>query len=96
MFRYVLSDEAESDLTDLYIYSLENWGEAHADAYLGELYAVFTRLSENRLIGRERPELGDAIRSFPCGSYIVFYMPHEEGVAVVRVLHGSRDVDTPF
>lgn len=36
------------------------------------------------------------MRSFPVGRYIVFYMPLDDGVVVIRVLHGSRDIDAIF
>lgn len=32
------------------------------------------------------------IRGFP--NYIVFYLPTDNGIEVVRVLHGARDIDT--
>jgi plasmid stabilization system protein ParE len=30
------------------------------------------------------------LRSLPVGSYIVFYRPMEDGIIVIRVLHGAR------
>jgi toxin ParE1/3/4 len=55
-----------------------------------ELLAAFP------LIGRDRPELGPQIRSFPFDSYVVFYRPSDTGVVILRVLHGSRDVEVVF
>ena len=53
-------------------------------------------LAENPSMGRSRPEYGRGIRSFPIGNYVVFYRPTEEGVDVVRVVHGARDFTTMF
>jgi len=36
------------------------------------------------------------LRSLPVGNYLIFYMPVEDGIVVVRVLHGMRDVDALF
>lgn len=47
-------------------------------------------------MGRARPELGPAIRSFPIGKYVVFYEPIQDGIDVFRVLSGARDVDAVF
>jgi toxin ParE1/3/4 len=54
-------------------------------------------LAESPRMGRTRPELGPNLRSFPVGDYLIIY---EESTAdtieVVRVLHGSRDLETIF
>jgi toxin ParE1/3/4 len=42
--------------------------------------------------GRERPDLAPALRSFPVGNYVIFYQPVPEGIEVVRILHGARDI----
>jgi toxin ParE1/3/4 len=47
-------------------------------------------------MGRTRDELAAELRSFPVGRYVVFYMPLDDGVDVIRVLHGSRDIDAIF
>ena len=47
-------------------------------------------------IGRPRDALLAGLRSHPIGQYIVFYRPIPDGVEIVRVLHGARDVDAAF
>jgi len=47
-------------------------------------------------MGRWREELSPGLRSVPEGSYVVFYRPAEDGVQVVRVLHGARDIERIF
>ena len=37
-------------------------------------------------------KLGEEIRSFPVGNYVVFYKPLESGIEVVRVLSRYRDI----
>jgi len=36
------------------------------------------------------------MRSFPFGRYVIFYVPLEDGIDVVRVLHSARDIDAVF
>jgi toxin ParE1/3/4 len=48
------------------------------------------------MTGRARDELAPGVRSFPFGRYVVFYVPRNDGVDVVRVLHGARDIDAGF
>lgn len=47
-------------------------------------------------MGRARPELATGVRSFPFGRYVIFYAPLDDGIDVVRVLHGARDIDGIF
>ena len=67
-----------------------------ADAVLREFDAALQVLSDHPHAGRRRPELRPRIRSFPVGSYIIFYRPIRRGVELVRVLHGARDLRRVF
>ena len=43
--------------------------------------------------GTKRDQLRSGLRSFPVGSYMVFYLVIEKGIEIVRVLHGRRDIE---
>ncbi len=47
-------------------------------------------------LGESRDELAQDLWSFPVGSYLIFYLPLEDGADIVRVLHSSRDIKTLF
>ena len=49
-------------------------------------------LIQNPRAGRERPELQKHLRSFPVGSYVVFYIPLPGGIEIVRVMNGRQDI----
>jgi toxin ParE1/3/4 len=53
-------------------------------------------LADNPHAGEARPDLGTNVRGFPVGNYIIFYRPIENGIEVLRVLHGSRDIPRLF
>ncbi|MBK8538325.1 MAG: type II toxin-antitoxin system RelE/ParE family toxin [Candidatus Competibacteraceae bacterium] len=36
------------------------------------------------------------LRSQPVGNYLIFYFPLADGIGIIRVLHGSRDVEKPL
>lgn len=63
-----------------------------ADALIDTIDARARILADHPSMGRARPELDSAIRSYPVDSYILFYRPHTHGIELVRVLHASRDV----
>jgi toxin ParE1/3/4 len=43
-------------------------------------------------MGTPRDTLAPGLRSFPVGSYLVFYRVVPEGIEVARILHGARDL----
>jgi toxin ParE1/3/4 len=49
-------------------------------------------LLQSPLAGRERPDLCQGLRSFPVGSYVIFYIPLLDGIEVIRVLNGRQDI----
>jgi toxin ParE1/3/4 len=53
-------------------------------------------LAQFPYIGTSRDELMLALRSLPVGNYLIFYLPIPNGIEVVRVLPGMRDIDTFF
>jgi toxin ParE1/3/4 len=67
-----------------------------ADALLRDLDAALETLSNFPHAGRRRHELRPRLRSYPVGNYLVFYRPLRNGIELVRVLHGARDVRRIF
>jgi toxin ParE1/3/4 len=63
-----------------------------ADHVLDRIGEVLDMLMRNPLAGRQRPELARGLRSFPAGNYIVFYLPLDDGIEVVRILSGYLDI----
>jgi hypothetical protein len=55
-----------------------------------------TTLAQFPYIGTSRDELIPALRSLPVGNYLIFYRPIPDGIEVVRVLPGMRDIDAFF
>ncbi|MBL1278196.1 MAG: type II toxin-antitoxin system RelE/ParE family toxin [Ectothiorhodospiraceae bacterium] len=53
-------------------------------------FAEFTEISI------DRPELTADLRSFPVDRYVLYYRANTGGIELVRVLHGSRDINWVF
>ena len=47
-------------------------------------------------MGRKRDELALNVRSFPIDDYLIFYRAIEEGVEVLRVVSGYRNLRVLF
>jgi toxin ParE1/3/4 len=95
MSHFVISVEAQSDLEEIWLYAAEN-SENAADRLIDRLCQRFPTLARFPEMGRERSELATKLRSFPVGRYLVFYRPLDNGIEIVRVLHGAKDIDSLF
>jgi len=70
--------------------------ERAADDLLDHIGEILELLGQSPLLGRARSELRPGIRSFPVGDYVIFYKPRKDGVTVVRVLSGYRNLEFLF
>lgn len=95
MSKVILSELAESDLTDLWVYVAQDNLEA-ADHLVNEIYEKCSFLACSAKAGRLRPELDASIRSFAVGNYLIFYRETAGGIEVARVLHGRPDIPSIF
>ncbi len=83
---------AKSDLVEIWDYIADD-NEARADAFVDMIDQKLHALASNPGMGRARDELAEGLRSFPVGRYVIFYRPISNGIEIVRVLHGARDID---
>ena len=66
--------------------------------FLVVVEGALSKLSEMPLIGSPYETHDDALsglRKWPVlgfSNYLIFYIPFEEGIRVVRILHGARDL----
>lgn len=95
MNRYRLSQQAEKDLEDIWIY-LAQQDEIGADRQVARLLDRFPMLAQFPNMGLQRNELLTGLRSFPIKPYIIFYIILPERVEIVRILHQSRDIEGKF
>ena len=94
MARIVRRPRARQDLVEIWRYIAGDAGEPRADKYLRRLNDVITYLAQQPLMGRVRPEIQEeGIRSFAAESHVVFYIALADGIELVRVNHGSQDLE---
>jgi toxin ParE1/3/4 len=95
MARVTRRPQAEADILEIWDYIAED-SVVDADRWLDRLDEKLALWATQPLMGRARDELAPGIRSLALGRYVVFFEPLQDGIDVVRVLHGSRDIDTTF
>ncbi|MBE9490246.1 MAG: type II toxin-antitoxin system RelE/ParE family toxin [Bacteroidetes bacterium] len=94
--RYVLSEEADSDLDAIFDYTENEHSFNQAVSYLNDLEAVFKKLLINPEIGRKRDDIKKGLFSLPEQEHTIFYRFLSNTIKIVRVLHSSRDLPQFF
>lgn len=95
MPRIVRRPEAETDLLEIWWYIAQD-SPHNADKFLDRLQESFFALAGFPQMGNSRDELITGLRSHSVGNYLVFYFPLEDGIDIVRILHGARDIERLF
>lgn len=88
---------ARRDLVEHFVYLAENANLETAERFLVQTEASFNVLAEQPLIGAlltlRDPTLAGMrkwrVKDFD--NHLIFYLPHHEGISVVRVLHAARN-----
>ncbi len=96
MPNFYFTEQAEKDLEAIIDFTFQRWGLAQSHNYIDDLESLAQILAENPLLGTEREELSQGLRSFPYQSHLLFYVLRKDGIAIVRVLHTSVDVARYF
>jgi toxin ParE1/3/4 len=86
---------AELDLLEVWDYIADDSMD-RADEFLDRIEEKLQALARNPGMGRRREDLLLGLQSLPIGNYIVFYREIKDGIDVIRVLRGSRDIEAIF
>jgi toxin ParE1/3/4 len=74
MLKHTLSSIAESDLSDIWAYLVEQSGSLEiAEEFLGRIQRAIELLCSHPRLGSPRPDLDADVRSFPVGHYLIVY-----------------------
>lgn len=91
---YRLAPQAEADLEDVAFYLFVQTGSLEiADRLIQSVTERFDLLAAHPRAGRSREDLQRGVRGFPVGEYVVLYRVEGDDVVILRVVHGSRDLD---
>src|SRR5438067_2274635 len=95
MNRLQFAPEAADDLDDIYDH-LAQFNAASAARVVQAIEQTCRTLARFPGMGRARDELQPRLRSFPGGAYVIFYRLTDDGIQIVRILHGARDFPALF
>ncbi len=91
-----LTAQAKQDLRDIWRGLAEFSGLSPADDQLKAIQQKFAQLTQFPNSGRDRSELLPDLRSLPANGFIIFYRIQPHPIAIVRVIHGRRDIASIF
>jgi len=92
--RYVLAPDARDDLQEIRDDISVQGGRRLARYVLEQFVEAFRVLAAHPEIGHLRQDLtGLPVKFWPVFTYLIVYDPAAQPVAIVRVLHSSRDVE---
>jgi toxin ParE1/3/4 len=87
--------DVEFDLVEIWLHIARDNPDA-ADRLLSRIEEKCESYARQPGMGDIRSELGEAVRSFPVGNYVVFYRPETDGILILLVTHGARDIPAVF
>jgi toxin ParE1/3/4 len=93
--KVIVSDEADNDLMQIFSYMSEQSSQS-TQSILDEIDRCFVNLASFPLRGSPRPTLGRDVRSVIVPPYLILYAARRDHVTILRVLHGSRDIEAEF
>ncbi len=88
----MFSEKAAVDIDEIFEFGEYKFGNAQAINYLIGFQEHFQKLGDNLDIGRERNDIKKGLYSLPYISHIIFYRKLKDGLRIVRVLYGGRDL----
>jgi toxin ParE1/3/4 len=95
MRRILRTRASRSDYDEIWSY-LAVRDLAAADRLVDQLDATLMIIASAPHIGRKVEELAPDLRSFPVGNYLIFYRPVEDGIQLIRLLHGAREITPEY
>jgi toxin ParE1/3/4 len=88
----IVTERAAQDINQIF----EFHDEHTAQQITREMIRGIENLELFPLFGRARDELKVGLRSFVIRKYVVFYRIWQDTPVVIRVVHGSRDLEALF
>jgi toxin ParE1/3/4 len=92
MSRVFYRARAAADLREIRVYIAAD-NPAAADRLLDKLEKACATLAAFPASGQARPDLGKDLRYRPVENYVILYCIAEDGVDIVRIMHGARNFE---
>ncbi len=95
MKRFVITIEASRDLSAISDYFLEQSVDA-GDRFVEAFSKKCQHLAQFPYLGRAYSEFAPGLRGVPLMGYIIFYQIVEDGIEILRIISGYRNLKNVF
>jgi toxin ParE1/3/4 len=85
--NYRLSNKAEQDLRNIYRYTVSNFGQLQAEAYLSGLEETLVQVSDTPMLAQKVDDIRKGYRRYLYQEHAVCFIEKKPLIYVVRVLH---------
>jgi toxin ParE1/3/4 len=92
MSQVVRTFPARDDLLQIWLYIAQD-SIAAADRMIDRIEQELSLLAKQPFMGQTAAHYRQGLRQFTVGKYVLFYEPIDDGIRLVRVLHGARKLD---
>jgi len=93
MAKYILTNKAVKDLSDIWNYTFDNWSERQADKYYQMLIEKCKEISEKPNIGKNYEGVLNRLFGHRTGRHIIFYrIVNANEIEITRILHVQMDL----
>jgi len=91
MAGYRLTKRAEKDLSNIALYTLQNFGLRQAQVYRDGLFKTMDTIAEFPLIGSDQNRIKPNVRRFVYESHSIYYRLNDNGILILRLLGPGED-----
>jgi len=89
--KLVLSPNARQDLSDVLVYTEQQWGKSQRAVYKAAFTHGLGELRRYPDLGRPRDDLRPGLRSYLIRQHVVYYRVEPDAIRVDRILHAAMD-----
>src|SRR5688572_27458775 len=87
----VITSRAVADLRQIYLHTIDRWGEEQATSYEERIRAAIDHLTLNPHMGSRDRRAESNVRSFSLEHHTIYYRFDEVNIYVLRVVHYRQE-----
>ncbi len=96
MMNYKISEEANRDIENIWVYTFENWSLEQADRYLNLIIDEIEYLTKNPHSGKDYGQIRKGYFRSLVKSHFIFYKINLKNgqIEIIRILHQRMDIES--
>jgi len=94
--KFIISQEANQDIENIWLYTFENWSAEQADRYFDLIINEIEYLTEHPKSGKDYNQIRRGYFCTRIKSHFIFYKINlkKNQIEVIRVLHQRMDIES--